>query len=96
MTRITYDPTKSLRNVADRGISFEEFLLMDGDSVVARVDARRDYGEKRMQLYGLIGGRLHVAVVTPKGNETRVISLRKANPRERKWYEKEATQSLSD
>jgi uncharacterized DUF497 family protein len=36
----------------------------------------------------MIGTRLHVAVVTPRGEDLRVISLRKANAREVKDYEK--------
>ncbi len=60
----------------------------DWDSVQIIVDDRRDYGEVRLQLWGLIDGRLHVAVVTPRGDDLRVISLRKANGKEVKRYEK--------
>ena len=36
---------------------------------------------------GLIDGRLHMAVLTPRGSALRIISLRKANERERRRWE---------
>jgi len=38
---------------------------------------------------GLIGVRLHVAVVTYRGDAVHVISLRKANWKEVRWYDNE-------
>ncbi len=54
-------------------------------------DTRKDYGERRYCVLGFIAGRLHSAVFTPREGKPRVISLRKANRREVKRYEK-ATQ----
>lgn len=85
---ITYDFNKNQRNVAERGLSFDLVGEFDWDTVRVIEDDRQDYGEVRLQLWGLIGGRLHVAVVTPRGEDLRVISLRKANAKEVKRYEK--------
>ena len=49
-------------------------------------DVRKPYGEPRYIAYGAIGGRLMVCVFTPRGERIRVISLRKANARERAAY----------
>jgi uncharacterized protein len=47
----------------------------------------KDYGERRFQALGLIAGRLHALVFTPRAGLVHVISLRKANRREIKLYE---------
>lgn len=39
-------------------------------------------GETRIVAYGLIESRVHVVVYTIRGDDKRIISLRKANPRE--------------
>ena len=54
-------------------------------------DTRKDYGERRYCVLGCIEDRLHSVVFTPREGKPRVISLRKANKREVKRYEK-ATQ----
>ncbi|MFN5350137.1 MAG: BrnT family toxin, partial [Polaromonas sp.] len=48
----------------------------------------KDYGERRFRVPGCINGRLHAAVSTPRADKLHVISLRKANSREVKIYEK--------
>ena len=49
-------------------------------------DDRYDYGEVRKCALGLIGERLCYAAYTERGSNRRLISLRKANERERqKW-----------
>ncbi len=50
---------------------------------------RKDYGELRLRLLGRLNGRLHVAVITYRGDATHVISFRKANKKEERWYEDE-------
>jgi hypothetical protein len=42
-----------------------------------------------MRVFGLIGPRLHVAVVTHRGDNVHVISLRKANQKEVTFYGQE-------
>lgn len=49
-------------------------------------DRRMDYGERREVAYGLINHRLHVCVFTRRGERLRIISLRRANGRERRAY----------
>ncbi len=83
---IIFDPAKNARNIAERGLSFELVEEFAWDTVQVIVDDRKDYGEVRLQLWGLIGGRLHIAVATPRGDDLRMISLRKANAKEVKRY----------
>ncbi len=63
---------------------------MDFDTAIYAPDNRYDYGEDRTWALGLIGGRLHMLVFTMRGDMLRVISLRKANPREVRRYDEEA------
>ena len=49
-------------------------------------DDRRDYGEKRCITVGFLDGAMVVLVWTSPGNAYRIISLRKANERERQLY----------
>ena len=49
-------------------------------------DDRRDYGEDRFITIGFLGGAMVVLVWTPRGGAYRVISMRKANERERALY----------
>ena len=84
--RISYDPSKNARNLAERGLPFDRVTELDWKSAVAREDLRKDYGERRLQILGLIDDRLHAAVVTIRGETLHVISFRKANKREVKRY----------
>ena len=87
--KITFNPAKNARNILERGLPFDLVADLDWDTAIAREDRRRDYGERRMQVLGLIGARLHVAVVTYRGDAVHVISLRKANQKEVRWYDAE-------
>jgi hypothetical protein len=62
---------------------------VERDTAVLVEDRRQDYGERRMRVLGHIDGHVHVAVITPRGEKIRVISLRRANEREERAYAKE-------
>ena len=83
------DEAKSAKNLKERGIAFERFADMDLETAVTVEDARTDYGERRVRLFGYIDGRFHVAVITYRGDKVRVISLRRANRREERTHAKE-------
>jgi uncharacterized DUF497 family protein len=85
---ITFDPRKNERNLRERGLSFEMVEEFDFDSAVYTVDTRKDYGEVRTRALGLIGDKLFALVFTTRGAALRVISLRRANRKERNRYEK--------
>jgi hypothetical protein len=90
VVELEFDPAKDARNIDERGISLERVADMDFSTALALEDARNDYGERRIRLFGVIDNRLHVAVVTYRGVKVRVISLRRANRREERRYEKKA------
>jgi len=50
---------------------------------LTRIDDRFDYGEERFATAGWVDGQIVIAVWTPRGEVRRIISMRKANERER-------------
>jgi hypothetical protein len=80
--RITYDPAKRARTLAERGLDFEDALIVFEGVTVEVEDTRRDYGERRVICYGVLGGRIVVVGYTPRGPVRHIFSMRKANDRE--------------
>ncbi len=88
--KLTFDPIKHAANLAKRDLAFERVADLDWDTARMAEDSRKDYGEPRVRVTGLLEGRLHVAIITKRDNSTRVISFRKANSREVKRYEEDS------
>jgi uncharacterized protein len=86
--KITFDPAKSARNAAERGLPFEQVRGFDFGTAIIAVDDRHDYGEVRYVALGYLDARLHVLCFTETSTGIRVISFRKANFREVKRYER--------
>jgi uncharacterized DUF497 family protein len=83
---LSFDPAKNDRNIAERGLSFARVAELEWETALADIDARRDYGETRIRVLARLGERLHVAIVTMRGETMHVISFRKANDREVRRY----------
>lgn len=83
---ISYDPAKRERTLRERGLDFEHAEEVFAGRTFDREDARRDYGEVRIVTIGFLQGRMLVVVWTPRGNDRHVISMRKANDREKARY----------
>ena len=81
--RITYDPAKQKRTLADRGVDFADAEIVFSGPTFTLTDDRRPYGEDRYQTYGLLAGRLVLVVWTPRDHTRHVISMRKCNDREK-------------
>lgn len=81
--RITFDPAKRARTLAERGLDFEDADIIFNGLTVEIEDTRRQYGEPRIICYGLLSGRLVVVGYTPRGAARHVFSMRKANDREK-------------
>ena len=88
MVKIGFDPAKNATNIASRGLPFELVEQMEWATALIQEDTRKAYGERRFQVLGFIGERLHALVFTPREGKVHVISLRKANSREVKRYAK--------
>jgi uncharacterized DUF497 family protein len=87
-----WDDDKNARNVRERAIPFSLAKFIFEKPTLEAVDQRKNYGELRIQTYGLIRDRVFVCVYTDREISSRairrIISLRKANDREtRKYHE---------
>jgi uncharacterized DUF497 family protein len=87
--RVTFDPAKNARNIAERGLAFELVAQLAWETALLQEDRRKNYGETRLRVLARLGGRLHVAVITMRGDAVHVISFRKANHKEVAWYEQD-------
>jgi len=86
--KITLDPVKRAMTLADRGLDFEDAAELFRGDTLDFPDDRREYGEVRMLTVGHLRGRMVIVIWTPRGNARRVISMRKANAREKARFEK--------
>ena len=77
-----WDEAKRRANLAKHGVDFADMARFDWDTAVFLETWTID-NEQRETVLGLIGGSIVVAVLTERYEITRVISLRRANNRER-------------
>ena len=85
--KFEWDDHKEAINREKHGIGFGAIEDAEWDVAMTWPDRRKDYGEERFIGYVPIHGRLHVAVFTERIPIWRLISLRKANARERNQYD---------
>ena len=68
-------------------MDFADVVNFDPASLVRQEDRRADYGEPRFNVFGVLHGILCTYCWTPRNGKMRIISMRKANDRERKGYQ---------
>ena len=87
--RYEWDEDKRKQNRLKHGLDFADAEQVFAGRCISFVDDRFDYGEKRLVTLGVLAGRVVVMAHAPRGHEvTRIISMRKANRREQKIYQK--------
>jgi len=80
--RYEWDEAKNRSNFAEHGLDFADAEEVFSGPCITFVDNRVEYGEPRLITLGALAGRIVVIAHTPRGNATRVISMRKASRRE--------------
>jgi uncharacterized DUF497 family protein len=80
--RISFDPAKRTKTLDERGLDFQDATEVFKGITLEVDDDRKDYGERRVLCFGLLGGRLVVIGYTPRGAVRHIFSMRKANDRE--------------
>jgi uncharacterized DUF497 family protein len=86
--KTTFDPQKDAANINKHSVSLALAADLEWDWMITTEDTRHAYGEVRMIGFAPLGERLYCVVFTDRGDERRIISLRKANSREVKHYAK--------
>lgn len=85
---ITFDPEKDKANFNKHAVSLTLAFELEWGTALIWEDDRKDYGEPRMCGIGYIGLRLYFVAFVDRASNRRIISLRKANPREIERYAK--------
>lgn len=81
-----FDPAKSEANRAKHGIDFREAVALWDDEHRLEIPARTT-DEPRSLVVGRIAGTHWSAVVTYRGEKTRIVSVRRSRPEEVRLYE---------
>ncbi len=84
-----WDEAKRAANRRDHKIDFTAAYEFDWQTAFVFVDDREDYGELREVAIGFIGPGLYVLTFTRRGEQIRIISLRKAERRDVRRYVEE-------
>jgi len=86
--RFEWDESKNAANIAKHGINFNDVPDIFRHPMLALRDDRADYGEERWIGIGWIKLLIGVVVYTERRGEViRIISARKANKKEAKYYD---------
>ena len=81
-----WDENKNKKNLRKHGINFETAVLVFNDENRREYyDFRHSEDEDRYQTIGMVEDLLCV-IHTERGDRTRIISAREANPKERRKY----------
>ena len=84
-----FDPKKDAANLKKHGVSLSDGDGVLNDPLALTVEDEAAEGERRFVTIGMnVFGSLMVVVHAPRGEGVRVISVRKADPKERRNYEK--------
>jgi uncharacterized DUF497 family protein len=89
---IVWDPSKALLNKEKHGVEFEEAATVFRDPLLlVQPDLEHSQEEERWLALGISARQLLLVVVHTENERTiRLISARKAEPRERRRYEQQS------
>ena len=82
----TWDEPKRQRSIKVHGLDFVGAEGVWDNFTVTREDLRQDYGVQRWVTFGVLNGELVVLVHTERNGEMHIISLRKAENHEARYY----------
>ncbi len=91
-----WDNNKNKANYEKHGLNFKDAKLIFAGKTVSFHDDREDYGEERFITLGELQNRVVVIVHTQRNFIMRIISMRKANEREKKIYFKRLKEIRQD
>lgn len=84
----TFDPGKDAVNLEKHGVSLSEGDGVLNDPLALTIEDASAEGEQRFVTVGMNAfGTLMVVVWSPRGEEIRLISVRRTEPKERRTYE---------
>jgi uncharacterized DUF497 family protein len=85
----SFDPKKDAANRRKHGVSIAEGDGVLNDPLALTIEDLSAQGEQRFVSIGMnVFGQLRVVVYTLRGSDARMISVRRAEPKEIRAYEK--------
>lgn len=81
-----FDPNKSKSNKEKRGVDFAEALSLWNDPDLIEIPVKTS-DEPRFMVTGRISGKHWSGIITYRGKNARIISVRRSRPEEVKIYE---------
>jgi uncharacterized DUF497 family protein len=84
----TWDKNKSESNRAKHGLAFEAVHDFDWDDPVIIDCCHHENEEKRYAAIGMLKNKLHTVIFTYRGDDIRIISMRRSNMKEERTYAK--------
>lgn len=87
---VTWDEKKRLANIKEHGLDFLGCEAIWDEFTVTREDIRLSYREQRLVVFGRLNREVVVLVYTERRRGPHIISLRKAEKYETRYYVKEA------
>jgi len=85
--KFEWDDAKNQSNRRKHGLNFADAPLVFAGRTLTFEDLRQPGGEPRYLTVGTLTGRVVIIAHTLRGDATRIISMRKANARERARYQ---------
>lgn len=82
----TWRESKRRRNIKLHGLDFAGAEAIWDDFTVTREDKRENYGEVRLVTFGILDGEVVVLVHTDSDDDMHIISLRRAEKYEARYY----------
>ena len=83
---ITFDEAKRQANIQVHSLDFIGCDAIWDNFTITREDKRQAYAEKRLVAFGLLKGDVVVLVYTERDDTPHIISLRKAENYEARYY----------
>jgi len=81
-----WDDTKRRANLKKHGIDFVDSEKIFRGVTLTAEDTREAYGEQRFLTLGLLDDQVVSVTHTERGNDIRIISIRKATKHEARYY----------
>ena len=82
----SWDEPKRRKNIKAHGLDFEGAEAIWDNFTITREDTRESYGERRLVTFGLLNGEAVVLVHVDRDDQVHVISLRRAEKYETRYY----------
>lgn len=87
--KFEWDENKNEENICKHGINFVDVPEIFNGPLVVGLDTRRDYGEDRWLMTGILQDMIIAVVMVERGDDVmRIISARKVGKNEKQKYEK--------